>query len=64
MGRQLQLPDMALQSTGNAQGGLYQWDSATQSFNYLADGFTNVAVANDNVVFAYNTGTGATYWYF
>jgi len=48
----------------NAQGGLYQWDATAQSFNYVAQGVTNVAVGNDNIVFAYNTNTGAAYWYF
>ncbi|HEX3684279.1 MAG TPA: tectonin domain-containing protein [Bryobacteraceae bacterium] len=48
----------------NAQGGLYRWDSATQTFDYIGQGVTNVAVGNDNVVFAYNTDTGAAYWYF
>ena len=48
----------------NAQGSLYQWDSATQTFAFVANGVTNVAVGNDSAVFAWNTNTGATYWYF
>lgn len=48
----------------NAQGGLYQWNSAAQGFDYIGQGVTNVAVGNDNAVFAYNINTGATYWYF
>ncbi len=48
----------------NGAGALYQWDSTTQTFNYIGEGVTNVAVGNDNIVFAYNKNTGATYWYF
>lgn len=37
---------------------------SAQTFNQIGQGVTNVAVANDNVVFAWNTNTGPTYWYF
>ena len=48
----------------NAQGGLYQWNAAAQVFDYVGEGVTDVAVSNDNLVFAYNKNTGATYWYY
>jgi len=48
----------------NDAGGLYQWDSATQTFNLIGTGMTDVAVGSDASVFAWNKNTGATYWYF
>jgi virginiamycin B lyase len=48
----------------NAEDSLYQWNSATHSFNFVANGVTNVAVGHDSAVFAWNTHTGASYWYF
>jgi virginiamycin B lyase len=48
----------------DAAGKLYQWEATAGTFNVIGTGVTNVAVANDNVVFAYNVNTGANYWYF
>jgi virginiamycin B lyase len=48
----------------NAEDSLYQWSPATQTFDFVANGVTNVAVGNNSAVFAWSTNTGATYWYF
>ena len=47
----------------DASGKLYQLDTNAQSLIPIGQGVTDVVVANDNYVFAYNKNTGATYWY-
>lgn len=48
----------------DAGGSLYQWVPSTQTFELQGGGVTNVVIGNDNVVFAYNRNTGATYYYY
>lgn len=42
----------------NSDGGLYQWNSSSQTFSLVTAGVTNVAIGSDSAVFAWNKNTG------
>lgn len=48
----------------NAAGTLYQWNENTQTFNFVTNGVTNVALGNVTSVWAVNAATGAVFNWF